>query len=77
MILKVYFLNSILENVNGYFLEHTTHHPKRIFIILIMYIKAFDNYNSYEKRLFIEDLNTEISEPRIQLSFTGMNYIIL
>ena len=27
--------------------------------------KAFDTYCSYEKRLFIGDFNTEISEPRI------------
>ena len=29
MIWKVYLLNSILENVNGYFLEHTFHHPEQ------------------------------------------------
>ena len=29
-------LNSVLGNVNGYFLEHTIHHPKQIFIILII-----------------------------------------
>ena len=27
--------------------------------------KAFDTYNSYEKRLLIGDFNTETSEPRI------------
>ena len=36
MIWKVNLLNSILGNVNGYFLEHTTHHSMQIFIILII-----------------------------------------
>ena len=35
---KVYLLNSILGNING-FLEYATHHPKQIFIILIICIK--------------------------------------
>ena len=39
MIWKVYLLNSILRYVNGYFLEHTTHLPKQIFIILVISIK--------------------------------------
>ena len=36
---KVYLLNSVLGNVNGYFLEHTIHHAKQIYIILIIKIK--------------------------------------
>ena len=34
--LFVAWLNSSLGNVNGYFLEHTIHHPKQILIILII-----------------------------------------
>ena len=72
---KVYLLNSILGNING-FLEHATHHPKQIFIILIICIKHLTLNTSYKNRLRI-DFSTETYEPRTDSLVYEHDYIIL
>ena len=78
MIWKVYLLNSILENVNGYVnvnvnimvISGRYHPPYQADICCFNNLdKAFDTYSNYEKRSSIGDFNTEISEPRIESFF--------
>ena len=65
MIWKVYLLNSVLGNVNGYFLEQSNSQSQADIYYFDNLDKAFDSYSSYEKRLLIAGFNTEASEPRI------------